>query len=150
MIEFFKSNDARYSAGDIYKCMCEAGMKINLVTVYRNLDKLSEERVISKRKMPGDDEYFYRYRKPELDCEDHLHLYCVRCGKLIHLSSASMRKIRSELFDNYGFSIGCKDSMLAGLCGECSSIEHRRQAKTRKTAESEHKFIEVPYERNDH
>ncbi len=44
IIDYMKQNeDHRLCAKDIYQALVDKGLNVNLVTVYRNLDKLSQQ-----------------------------------------------------------------------------------------------------------
>lgn len=124
--EFFKTHpDIRISAREIHEKMQEAGMKINLVTVYRNLDKLADEKSLTRQKMPEEDENYYQYMQPDLSCGNHLHLICRSCGKIVHLNCDFMDEINGHLMEKHGFAVDCRESMLVGMCRECAEMEKR-------------------------
>lgn len=120
IIDHFSSDPAlRAGARDIYEQMRNEGLGVNLVTVYRNLDRLAVAGVLHRQKVPGEDEYSYQYRQPSLACDSHLHLYCSKCGKVIHLNCGFMQEITDHLKQDHGFQIDCRNSMIVGLCDEC-------------------------------
>lgn len=123
---FAEHADERISAGDLHRRMMEEGMHVNLTTVYRNLERLEEEKKISRQKMPEEEEHLYRYMKPGMACGTHLHLYCERCGRVIHLNCGFMDEITEHLLRKHGFSINCGQSMLTGLCADCREKERNR------------------------
>ena len=117
---FFSTHqNRRFNASAIQKVMKDAGFHINLVTVYRNLDRLVDEQVLSRQKTPEESENYYQYLNPELSCGQHLHLICKKCGRIIHLNCDFMEIFRSHLAASHGFSIDCRESMLVGLCDQC-------------------------------
>ncbi len=124
MLEYFLAHkDECLTARDIYTAMCHAGMSLNLTTVYRNLDRLEIEGHVAKQKDPHDEEAVYRYVDKQLACESHLHLYCEKCGKVMHLNCGFMNEIRTHLMEEHGFVIDCGHSMLTGICEECRKKE---------------------------
>lgn len=109
--------EKRFGAHEIYIYMKDRGSDINLATVYRNLDRLSEDRQIRKVRMLGEEENMYQYMKPA--CSSHLHLYCRRCGRVIHMKQSEMEEIQKTLYRTYGFALDCSDSVIGGLCRSC-------------------------------
>ena len=49
----------------------------------------------------------------------HLHLKCVKCGKIIHLECHFMEEISHHIEESHGFTLQCKNSILYGVCKEC-------------------------------
>lgn len=124
IIEYMKKNeDHRLCAKDIYQALIEQGLNVNLVTVYRNLDKLSKQGLIQKHTLSEEDSVYYQYAREE-KCNHHLHLLCKRCGKIAHLECDFMDIIRTHLLEDHGFEIDCKDSTIVGLCKECREAIH--------------------------
>ncbi len=120
MQQFFAEHaDEKVRARDIYEKMTADGLAVNLTTVYRNLDRLEKENILQGHKSCGDDEKFYQYLQPKLDCGSHLHLLCSRCGRIIHLNCRFMDEISDHLMRDHGFQLDCRQSMLVGLCAEC-------------------------------
>lgn len=119
IIDYMKKNqDHRLCAKDIYHALIQEGFHINLVTVYRNLDKLSQQGLLQKHTLSEEDCTYYQYAHNEA-CNQHLHLLCKKCGRIYHLECSFMDTIRNHLLEEHGFMIDCKDSTLVGLCREC-------------------------------
>ena len=73
MQKYFAAHaDEKVRARDVYEKMTAEGLSINLATVYRNLDRLEKENVLKGHKTAGEDEKFYQYMRPKMDCEDGL------------------------------------------------------------------------------
>lgn len=115
--------DEMVRAKDVYEKMTAEGYSINPATVYRNLDRLEKENVLQGRKTAGEDEKFYQFMRPKMNCSGHLHLVCRRCGRIIHLNCSFMGEISEHLLAEHGFEIDCSQSMLVGLCSECRKKE---------------------------
>jgi Fur family ferric uptake transcriptional regulator len=120
---FRENPEQRYGAQEIHALLKQKGSDINLATVYRNLDRLEEERQIHKVRMIGEEENMYQLMKPA--CSSHLHLYCRRCGRIIHLNPEEMKAVETILHDAYGFSLDCSGSMITGLCRQCAEEEKK-------------------------
>lgn len=115
--------EERNSAKELYAKMRDDGLPANLSTIYRNLEKLVEERVLAYEEIPGVEERRYVYHKPEMACDHHLHLYCVRCGSVFHLNCGFMDEIQNHLNEEHGFLLNCEKSVLMGICKDCRKEE---------------------------
>lgn len=111
--------DSRLSASEIHTAMAKDGLNANLVTIYRNLDRLVDEKKLNRQKISGEEENFYQFLAPDLHCTSHLHLICSKCGRIIHLNCEFMKEISDHLLADHGFQIDCQDSALVGLCRDC-------------------------------
>lgn len=120
---FEEDRDQRFSASRIYQQMQNDQININLVTVYRNLEKLCEENALIKTMDITGEEALYQYARKDHACMNHIHLYCRRCGRIIHLSDSEMQDLSSFLIKTHGFRLECAHSMLVGLCETCAKEE---------------------------
>lgn len=121
---FEKHGDDMIPASEVFSEMRKEGLSINQATVYRNLDRLEENGKIRGHKLNRKEEKFYQYLEPGHDCSHHLHLYCKRCGKVIHLDCSFMNEIEDHLMKEHGFLLDCSDSVLVGLCETCREKEN--------------------------
>lgn len=111
--------ESSFSAFDIYDYLKRRGEVINLATIYRNLDRLTESGVIIKFKSAEDDRCQYQYVEPESDCGHHLHMQCSKCSRIIHLECDMMEELKKSIEESYGFNIECKNSLITGVCKDC-------------------------------
>lgn len=126
ILTYFSSHeDDMISASEVLAEMRKEGMSINQATVYRNLDKLEESGQIRSYRISGKEEKYYQYMEPGHDCMHHLHLYCRKCGRIIHLDCDFMKEIQDHLESDHGFKLDCTDSVLVGLCRDCQRKEQQ-------------------------
>ena len=124
IMEFLKEHkDVRFSANDVYNDLVRQGEEINPATVYRNLDKLSEDGSLIRTKSVDSNFMIYQYAGEDHACHDHLHLQCTKCGKIIHLECEFMKEISGHLLGHHGFSVECEGSVIMGLCEDCRKNE---------------------------
>lgn len=114
-------SDALVSAKDIYVYYNENGHKINISTIYRNLDRLEKEGVIRKYMSKDGKTALYQFETHASEKDEHLHLQCTRCGKVVHLDCQFMDEISSHVSNYHGFDIQCKNSIIYGVCKKCSN-----------------------------
>jgi Fur family ferric uptake transcriptional regulator len=120
ILEYFKGHKEQIvSAADIHRDLQENGKQINLATIYRNLDKMTEDGVLLKYKTAKDEHAVFQFVGEHEKCHEHLHLQCVKCGKVIHLECCFMKDIVNHLEEHHGFMLECSNSVLYGLCRDC-------------------------------
>lgn len=120
ILEYLEKNKEHgVSASDIYSYMQEHAIQVNLATIYRNLEKLTENGLLMKYKTAGEESCLYQYVEPYGHCQEHLHMQCRECGRIFHLECKFMSDISRHLMEDHGFFLECQGSVLTGLCEEC-------------------------------
>ena len=120
ILEYVKNrHDKRFTAQEVHDHLSAEDLKINLATVYRNLDRLADEGLLLRYKSMDMSSTAYQYVEQDQDCHNHLHLQCKDCGRIIHLECDFMHEIEEHLQAHHGFSIACKESVIVGLCADC-------------------------------
>lgn len=87
-------------------------------TVYRLVPHLVKEGKLTR--LPKGQGRGFVYQSLEGDsCHGHLHLKCIRCGKLLHLDDDLSEELLLKVRDLCGFSVNERDSVLLGSCLSC-------------------------------
>lgn len=105
ILDVLKRHKGVFSAGDIHKKLPE----IDLVTIYRNLDLFTKEKMITKVHLKSDEVQYEYQEKP------HHHAICMDCKKVIHFD-ASNGEIE-KILGLKGFDIEEIDLVVKGRCG---------------------------------
>ena len=87
---------------------------VALTTVYRNLDRLLEQRLISAVMLP--DGAAARYLPAGIHRH---HLVCLGCDKTVDLPHCPLESVEAELEEKTGFSIARHSLEIYGYCGQC-------------------------------
>lgn len=121
ILEFLKQNsDQDVTTKDIQSYMESIDEKVNLTTIYRYLDKLEEEGQLLKRPSDKGKTCAFQYINPDSTCQNHLHLKCKNCKKIIHLDCGFMKQLEQHIYNHHHFALECNTSMLFGLCESCN------------------------------
>lgn len=111
--------DQVLTANDILAMLEQETIDINLSTVYRYLNKLSEEGIVMKHIAPKGEKAAFQYIGEVNHCHNHLHLQCRNCGRVIHLDCEFMQQIYGHILNEHNFKLECGNSVLLGLCDQC-------------------------------
>lgn len=114
-----ETKERTVSVLEIQEFMKQQGNPVNITTIYRNLDALVAQGQAMKFVSDKGDKSTYRYIEPEHNCHKHLHVQCVKCGKVVHLECGFMKTIEEHILKDHGISILCENSILYGICQEC-------------------------------
>lgn len=120
IIEYLSDNrDKTVSAADILEFLKDKGENINLTTVYRYLNRLSDENKVIKFSETDSNKTVYQLAEKDNDCAGHLHIQCKKCGKLTHLDCDFIGGFEKHIMEHHGFSLEYSGSILYGICKDC-------------------------------
>lgn len=121
-----KHSDCAFSAEDIAK-----GMKIEFnenapgkSTVYRLLQKLLVEGKVKRFEKSTGRQFFYQIIDGS-HCDRHLHLKCMSCGKLLHMSDDASQLVLNDVLKSNNFSVDREKTVLFGMCSQCDAQRRR-------------------------
>ena len=116
-----RNKDRAVHVSDIIRHMDQEECSVNKTTVYRYLDKLCAEHIVIKYPDLNSDKAVFQFAGEEKKCTEHLHLKCIRCGKVVHLDCDFMDELKEHLFRDHGFRLQCSGDMLHGICQDCEN-----------------------------
>jgi Fur family ferric uptake transcriptional regulator len=113
---FTADPDRHLSADDVVESVRIRIPHVNPSTVYRTLDLLVEEGLLSRADLGADRSYY------ELALEHvHHHLVCENCGAVRHLHDEELGDLRRRIRSSSGFVLGPGEITLHGLCRACQA-----------------------------
>lgn len=122
ILEFLENNtDKTVTVNDISEYLISRDCPVNITTIYRYLDKLVKEEKVIKYVAEKGKQATYQYVEQGHNCTEHLHLQCISCGSIIHLECEFMSEIAKHVKKDHGFVIQCQNSIIYGICGNCSA-----------------------------
>lgn len=118
--EFITSmRDHSFTAAELADFLKEHGLDVNKTTIYRNLDKLTENGTLIKHKSQVNDGFIYQEASTSCDCHEHIHFQCSKCGSVLHLSDEKTADYLKSISETLGLEIDTTSSTLNGLCPKC-------------------------------
>jgi Fur family ferric uptake transcriptional regulator len=100
------------------------GASIGTATVYRQLESLVDDGIVSKYIIDGASpacfEYMGEAHRADEVC---FHCKCERCGRLIHMRCDELKGIGAHLAAHHGFTINPMRTVFYGVCDECRTKE---------------------------
>ena len=115
------TSGAHITAGDVCAYFKAQGAPIGQATVYRQLESLVDEGIISKYTVDGSSPACFEYVEAEKHCceETCFHCKCEKCGKLIHLHCDEVKGLQTHLYEHHNFKLNPMRTVFYGLCEEC-------------------------------
>ena len=109
------------TASDVCAYLKEQGSPVGQSTVYRQLESLVDEGVLSKYIIDSNTPACFEYIGADShgNAEVCFHCKCEKCGKLIHLHCDEMEEIQGHLYKEHRFRLNPMRTVFYGLCEDC-------------------------------
>ena len=122
LMEYLRSTaGAHITAGDVCGYFRERGSSIGQTTVYRQLEKMVAEGIVSKylidSSSPACFEYIPEERQEQV--QTCFHCKCEKCGRLIHMHCDELAAIEEHLSREHHFYLDPLRTVFYGVCEEC-------------------------------
>lgn len=117
VLEQLSRQDQFRSAQEVHSALAEAGKKVSLATVYRNLQVLADSRQVDVvRGVDGE----ARYRLCQKEAHHH-HLICRSCGRVEEFTPQSLENGLVRLAADYGYADISHSLEIFGTCPKCAA-----------------------------
>jgi Fur family ferric uptake transcriptional regulator len=124
LTQFFKSSRNKcFTADEVLKFAVANGLSVGQTTIYRNLEKLSEQGVLIKHTMSSGNSAFYQYIENCDDKNEHFHFLCTSCGQIECVPCKMLSDAVSHLKTKHNFKFDTRKTVLYGVCAKCD--EHK-------------------------
>ncbi|MCR5664755.1 MAG: transcriptional repressor [Oscillospiraceae bacterium] len=96
------------------------GSPIGTATVYRHLERMVDEGLVSKYIIDANTPACFSY----IGSESHsgggcFHCKCEKCGRLIHLHCGEWAELSEHILSEHGFAVNPMRTVFYGLCEAC-------------------------------
>lgn len=113
--QLIKKAGLHHSVEQIYAEIRRVMPRISMATVYRNLEKLSDQNMIGKVVIRG--KYYF-----ERQTDKHYHVVCLSCNQVDNLDSLPASDIESFFSRSTNYKLISHELVLYGLCDTCQKI----------------------------
>src|SRR5699024_4688496 len=116
ILDIFRRAEPRHqSAEDVYRTLIAEDVEIGLATVYRVLTQFEQAGILTRSQFDGTRAVF------ELnDGDDHDHLICTSCGKVVEFPDTSTLERQQAIAEEQGYTLESHTLMLYGICARCT------------------------------
>jgi Fur family transcriptional regulator, ferric uptake regulator len=117
VVQVMESASRHMDAGEILDLAQKIDAKITQVTVYRTLDLLKRHGLIDELDLLHlrGHRHYYESHGPR----DHIHVACIRCGKVREFESQLYEELKKQISADCGIEITIARTEVGGLCEEC-------------------------------
>ena len=90
---------------------------VHLVTVYRTIDLLKKHGLIDELDLLHlrGDRHYYETHGPR----DHIHVACLRCGKVREFESALYEQLKQQIARDFDMKVTVSRTEVGGYCADC-------------------------------
>lgn len=107
-------------AAQILRRAAKLDPSINRVTVYRTLNLLKRHGLVDELDLGRAVSFGHAYeRRPQ---QDHIHMTCLRCGKVRELENELFDRIKGQLQRDCQFHILTARLEMGGYCEDCQKM----------------------------
>ncbi len=117
VLQVIESAPRHMDAGEILDRAQKIDPDITRVTVYRTIDLLKRHGLIDELDLLHlrGHRHFYESHSPR----DHIHVACIRCGKVREFESELYEELKRQIARDCGIEITVARTEVGGLCAEC-------------------------------
>jgi Fur family transcriptional regulator, ferric uptake regulator len=117
LLQVMEKAQRHLDAGEILERAQKIDANITRVTVYRTIDLLKRHGLIDELDLLHlrGDRHFYESHGPR----DHIHVACLRCGKVREVESQLYEELKKQIAKDCGIEITVSRTEIGGLCSDC-------------------------------
>jgi Fur family ferric uptake transcriptional regulator len=117
LLQVMESARRHLDAGEILERARKLDSRVTQVTVYRTIDLLKRHGLIDELDLLHlrGDRHFYESHGPR----DHIHVACLRCGKVREFESELYEQLKNQIARDCGIEISVSRTEVGGLCADC-------------------------------
>ncbi|HWR14830.1 MAG TPA: Fur family transcriptional regulator [Terriglobales bacterium] len=118
IVGIIETADRHLDAAQILRKAQKLDAGVNRVTVYRTLALLKQQGLVDELDLMHveGERHFYERRTGR----DHLHMTCIRCGKVVEFESPLFERLKREVSRRGNFQIIVARLEIGGYCQKCT------------------------------
>jgi len=116
LLKLLDSTHEHFDAEEIYLELLKKQKNVSRATVYRSLDALVEQNLVTRLDFG---EGRMRFERSKGEDEHHDHLICEECGKVIEFFSLEMEAQQLSVCEEHDFMPSDHTMHIFGICSEC-------------------------------
>ncbi|MCR4628033.1 MAG: transcriptional repressor [Bacillota bacterium] len=139
LLNYFRRIPGKHvTAAEISDFFRANGSPMGTATVYRQLEKLVCEGVISKYMIDSQSPACFEYTgEPDLaNSSDYLHCKCEKCGALMHIQCDELEALAVHLAEHHHFAINLTRTVFYGVCEKCSAADGKPAEREKEETEA--------------
>jgi|SRR5699024_1879903 len=117
ILDYLKKHPGHPTVNNIYQNIIKENPNISLATVYNNLKRLSNQKIIQEIYVKNGPS---RFDKNPIT---HYHMVCNKCEKMVDLSYPVLHEIEKFVNNLYNFEVSKHELNIYGVCENCKDYK---------------------------
>lgn len=127
ILEEVYSRDDHFDAEDLYQAMHQRSFAVSRATVYNTLEVLVDCGLVRKNQFGDEDNTKSRFEKG-LGRQQHAHLICVNCHKVIEFCDPRLQLIKATVGSVMQFQVESHSLVFYGECNDPACVARTQAA----------------------
>ena len=106
---------------DIENYLKENDCQVGLTTIYRHLEKMEKDGIVTKFSVEGQPGACFQYIE-QGENQDCFYIKCEECGEVTKMECHHLAELYSHVNADHHFSINPKKTIFYGKCEKCGKI----------------------------
>lgn len=116
ILDYIKQQKERYvTAYEISQYFKSCGISVGLTTIYRRLERLTEQGLIRKYNLDGSSSACFK----AIENDDKFLLKCEDCGDLVRFNCRDLEHLYAHFNSKHHFAINPYKTVFYGKCDKC-------------------------------
>ena len=111
--------DSYVTVNEIEKYLKDNNCAVGLTTIYRHLDKMEQDGVVTRLNVEGQSGACFQYVESD-KANDCFYIQCEKCGEVTKMECHHLAELYSHVNDDHHFRINPKRTVFFGKCEKCS------------------------------
>lgn len=117
--DYLKNKKDDYvTVSQIEKYLKENHCSVGLTTIYRHLEKMEQDGIVTRLKVDGQSGACFQYIENG-DDENCFYIKCEKCGEVSKMECHHLSELYSHVEDDHHFKINTKKTVFYGKCQKC-------------------------------
>ena len=119
ILDVFLKTEKHLEINELYDLVRKKHPQIGLATVYRTMKIICDAGLARETDFgDGTKRFEHKYKH-----KHHHHLICLKCGRIIEITSSKLEQAQRQLAKKHGFTIARDTMKIFGICKTCKSKE---------------------------
>lgn len=118
--------DGYVTVMDIENYLKENDCQVGLTTIYRHLEKMEKDGIVTKFSVEGQPGACFQYIE-QGENQDCFYIKCEECGEVTKMECHHLAELYSHVNADHHFSINPKKTIFYGKCAKCGKCEEKNK-----------------------
>ena len=114
ILDILKKKNKEFTIKDIYD---DLEKKVGLTTIYRFIEKLEKDNLVTKEINENNITYYQYLEK--CDEDNHFYLKCEKCKRVKHIDCDCINELYYHIKSEHKFKLNKEKIIINGLCSKC-------------------------------